>query len=200
MNATHSVAREASEDIYFGQVVINWARWFLIAASVVLVLWTSASEVEAALAIVPIVGLMAVNFYLHGRYLAERPANPVLIAVASLLDIVVVTTVVLTWSDQRGLASEFYLMYYPVALAIAFVLRPRISIGYTVAVLAAYGIACFVTDPAIVEQVATTKLLLIRLITLGATGGLAAYYFRIQRNHRRTIVQSEAKTDSKKQP
>ncbi len=199
MNATHSVAREASEDIYFGQVVINWARWFLIAASVVLVLWTSASEVEVALAIVPIVGLMAVNFYLHGRYLAERPANPVLIAVASLLDIAVVTAVVFTWSDQRGLASEFYLMYYPVALAIAFVLRPRISIGYTVAVLAAYSIACFYTDPSLVTEVAPVKLLLIRLITLGATGGLAAYYFRIQRNYRRSVIQSEAKTDSKKQ-
>ena len=30
--------REQAEDIFFGQVVINWARWFVIAAGVVLVM------------------------------------------------------------------------------------------------------------------------------------------------------------------
>ena len=41
MEATISTQHEAAEDVFFGQVVINWARWFIIAAGVVFVLLTA---------------------------------------------------------------------------------------------------------------------------------------------------------------
>ena len=95
MNDTRSIKQEGAEDIFFGQVVMNWARWFLIAGGVVLVVWRAGDINELIVGTLAVVALMAVNFYLHGRHLAQRPANPTLITVASLLDLAVITLVVL---------------------------------------------------------------------------------------------------------
>ena len=54
--------REQAEDIFFGQLVINWARWFVIAAGVALVMILMTDPDELAVGILPIVGLMVVNF------------------------------------------------------------------------------------------------------------------------------------------
>ena len=184
MREIKTMAQEAAEDIFFGQVVMIWARWFLIAAGIILTLWTAENETQVVLGVIPVVGLVGLNFYLHGRYLAERPASPALITVASLLDLAAVTVVVMVWPGQSGLASPFFIMYYPVILAFAFVMPPRISVAYTVVALAAYVGACFVGDVLFVNDVDEVKALIIRLITLAAMGGLGAYYWRIQRNRR----------------
>ena len=199
MQEIRTIEREAAEDVFFGQAVINWARWFIIAAAIVLVLWTAPDVDKLVIGIVPVVALMAVNFYLHGRQLAERPANPALITAASLLDVTVITAVILFWPDaeQRGLGSQFFIMYYPVVLAFAFVMPPRITLAYTVGALAAYAGACVLADsfasPDVASMIFATdveaiKSLLVRLITLGAMGGLVTYYWRIQRNRRRTAM------------
>ena len=44
-------------------------------------LWTADDTAKLIVGILPFVGLMAVNFYLHGRHLASRPANTTFIAV-----------------------------------------------------------------------------------------------------------------------
>jgi hypothetical protein len=108
--------KEAAEDVFFGQVVIIWARWFLIVAGTVLALWTTQKSSELAVAVVPIAALMAMNFYLHGRYLTERPSNELQIAAASLLDLFVITCLVRFWHGPdvgSGLASPFVVFYYP---------------------------------------------------------------------------------------
>ena len=71
--------RAESEDIYFGQVASNWARWFIIGTGALLILWTSGDTTKLIVGILPVVGLMVMNFYLHGRLLAGRPANRMLI-------------------------------------------------------------------------------------------------------------------------
>lgn len=190
--------KEAAEDIFMGQVVINWARWFLIAGGIVLVLWTAENISQLIVGTLPVVALMAMNFYLHGRQMAEKPANAALITLASLLDIAVITTVILIWpdSEQKGLASPFFVFYYPVVLAFAFVMRPRFAIGYTAVALAAYVGACTLahvwveTGSADGASAFDLETLTARLITLGAMGGLGAFYWRIQRERRRTTVKS----------
>ena len=188
MREIKSVAQEAAEDIYFGQLVMIWARWFLIAAGVVLALWNVDDSGEAVLAIVPVVGLVGLNFYLHGRYLAGRPANPVLITLASLMDIAVITVVVVVWSGQTGLVSPFFTLYYPALLAFAFVMPARSTAVYTVATLAAYVGAVMIVQLVVLDgaslDVDEVKRLVVRLITLASMGGLGAYYWRIQRSRR----------------
>ena len=192
MQETRSVAQEAAEDLYFGQVVISWARWFIIAAGVVMVLWTAENGLGLVFGILPVVGLMAVNFYLHGRYLAERPANRALITTASLIDIALITLVVLVWPGRGGLASEFYVMYYPVVLAFAFVMPPRVAAGYTLAAVLAYTSACLIYGGQFFDagalDIVATKALVMRLIAMSAMGALGIYFWRIQRARRRSAM------------
>ena len=93
--------RAAAEDIYFGQVVASWARWFVIAAAVLMILWTSVDTSKLISGILPVVGLIVVNFYLHGRCLAGQPANGTLIAVAAAIDIALITGLIVLWPAMR---------------------------------------------------------------------------------------------------
>jgi hypothetical protein len=176
--------KEAAEDVFFGQVVIIWARWFLIVAGAVLALWTTHNSADLAAAVVPIAALMAMNFYLHGRYLTERPSNELQIATASLLDLALITALVLFWHGPNvadGLASPFAVFYYPGLLAFAFVMPRRLAVGYTTLAVALYGL---VSVPQ-VESAVEAKALLLRLATMAAIGGLGTFYWRIQRDRRR---------------
>ena len=197
MEGIRTGIKEAAEDVFFGQVVINWARWFLIAGGIVLVLWSADNSSQLVVGTLPVVALMAMNFYLHGRQLAEKPANPALMTMASLLDIAVITTVVLMWPDQaeRGLASPFYVFYFPAVLAFAFVMVPRFTLVYTALALTAYAGACVIAHIWVVGDGAGAstfdlETLVARLITLGAMGGLGTFYWRIQRDRRRVTASS----------
>ncbi|MDP6798946.1 MAG: hypothetical protein QF744_03860 [SAR202 cluster bacterium] len=191
MQNSNFAKRELAEDIFYGQVVINWARWFIVAAGIVLILWTAEEESLAVLGVIPVVAIMGINFYLHGRLLADRPANTALVAITSFLDLAVITTLVLVWSEQNGLASPFFILYYPVVLAFAFVIPPKISIPFTVVTVATYGAACILADPEMLNSVAYVKALVLRAITLGAMGGLAAYYWRTESGRPRLNVRTE---------
>ena len=196
MRNVTSVEQQAAEDIFFGQSVINWARWFLIGGGMVLVLWAADSIDQLVIGIIPVVAMMAINFYLHGRQMAQQPANPALITLSSLLDMSVITLVILLWPDpeQRGLASPFFVMYYPAVLAFSFVMRPRFSVAYTLVTLAAYGGVCVLTSSyvgflASAEGTFDAETLVARLVTLAAVGSLGTYYWRIQQDRRRAAVE-----------
>ena len=88
------VKQEAAEDVFYGQEVINWARWFVIFAGLALVMIAVDTTAELAIGITPVVGLMVVNFYLHGRRLIQKPANAMLIGVSSVIDLALITAVV----------------------------------------------------------------------------------------------------------
>ncbi len=193
MRDIRTAAQEAAEDIFFGQVVTIWARWFVILAGAVLVLFTLDTSTGLSLAFIPLVVLIAANFVLHGRHYLERPVRAPLIFATSVLDIVIVTLLVVFWQGAQGLASPFYVLYYPVLLAFAFVMPWRATAVFGVLALSAYlgavfagdllsgGLkGLFISNPELIEQ------LVLRLITLSATAGLGAYYWRIQRERRRS--------------
>jgi hypothetical protein len=131
---------------------------------------------------------MAMNFFLHGRYLVERPANQMLLLAASALDLVMITLIVLFWQGRSGLENQFFVFYYPIILALAFVFPRRITLVCTGAALAIYALVCILADPASFIYVESQKMLVQRLITIAAMGGLGTYYWRIQRNRRRAAM------------
>lgn len=186
MQDVRSPAQEAAEDIFFGQLVIIVARWFLIIAAMVLILWNADNSADLIKGIVPVIGLIAMNFYLHGRYLVERPANQALIMTASMLDLVIVTALVLTYAPAGvGFDSTLFVLYYPILLAFAFVFPRGQTLFYTFATLAAYALAVWVRDPLLVDDSTKLEILVQRLTTLAAVGLLGTYYWRIQRDRRR---------------
>ena len=193
MRETQTVEQERAEDVFFGQLVMNWARWFVIAAAALLVLGTASDTRDLVIGIWPVVGLMALNFYLHGRRLAERPANPRLITLASVLDVAVISVVVAIGlgGGQAGLESTFYVAYYPVVLAFSFVMQPRATLAFTALVLGAYAGASVLGSGA---SMSSTDLesFAARLVTLAAMGGLGTYFWRIQRGRRRVAIASRS--------
>jgi hypothetical protein len=186
MQMIRTAQQEAAEDIFFGQVVIIWARWFLILAGTILVLWNATESTDLVVAILPIIALMIMNFYTHGRYLMEKPINTNLLMLTCLIDVVVITLIVLLWKPV-GMQSEFFVFYYPIVLGVAFVFPQQITAVYTALVLLTYTIVSFVVSSPMLADVGYQKTLIQRLITIGAMGGLGAFYWRIQRNRRRAL-------------
>jgi hypothetical protein len=187
MRSARSPAQEQAEDIFFGQAVMIWARWFIILTGALLTLWTASTAAEITVNTLLIVVLMGMNFFLHGRYLMERPANRTLLIAISLVDLLIITTIVAVWQGQFGLQSHFFVFYYPIALTFAFVLPPRLTVAYTALALLAYAAVCLLSGSALIASATDMKLLVMRLITLAAMGGLGTYYWRIQRQRRRAL-------------
>ena len=184
MFAVLSPDADAQEDLFYGQVVVIVARWFLIFAGVVLSLWSASSVDAVMLPIGLMMVLMAMNFYLHGRYLMRQPVQAPLVYLSSAVDLIVITLIVVFWTQGRGtgLASPFFVFYYPALLAFALVFRPRISLGYAAVVLGIYLVLVLLGSGA--GDLRAQKTLVERLVTMAATAGLGAYFWRIQRRRR----------------
>jgi hypothetical protein len=186
--ASRTEAQEELEDVFFGQRVIIWARWFIIVAGAIYALTAATTTQEITAHILPVVVLLAINFFLHGRYLVEKPANRALVVAASLVDLILVSMIVATWQGRNGLDNFLFVLYYPILVAFAFVMPRRLTAAYTLLNLIVYGAVCVGSNPAIVGDAADLKSLVMRLITLAAVGGLGTFYWRIQRNRRRAVV------------
>jgi len=176
--------REAKEDLFFGQIVVIIARWFLILSGVVLTLWSATNVAAVTVPVLFIALLMAMNFYLHARYLMNRPVNGTLVTISSWVDVAIITGMVLLWrqGDGAGLPSPFFVCYYAVLLAFALVFPPRLSLGFATAVVLLYLASVLVISG--IGDLEAQKALVERLLTMGATAGLGAYYWRTQRGRR----------------
>ncbi|HEX2646395.1 MAG TPA: hypothetical protein VHO95_04145 [Candidatus Dormibacteraeota bacterium] len=170
------------EDVFFGQTVIVWARWAVIVAGLALVLWTSTSVGLLSSTMPFFLVLMAVNFFLHGRYVMGSPLNRTAVSVASVVDLILITAIVMLWPGSHGLQNEFYVLYFPVVFAFALVFTRRIEAVYTVLAMLSYTVACLVTKTVPFDLGSDDKVLVMRLIVIAAMGFLGNYYFRIQRD------------------
>ena len=187
------LAVEAAQDIFYGQSVIIWARWFVILAIAVLALWSTTELGQLTIAILAVAALMAINFYVHGRYLVKKPANRLLLILLSVMDIVIISGIVFLWErgTANGLQSQFFVLYYPIILAFAFVFPARLSIPYTLVTLVIYTGLCILVDPSFLGDSQWLERLVIRLITLAAMGALGTFYYRIQRQRRERVEHEE---------
>lgn len=175
--------REQAEDIYFGQVVIVWARWFVILAAAMLALWSSSDTGSLAGRAAIVIAMMGVNFFLHGRLLMERPANGRLLFAVGVADLVAIGLMVGFWGPG-GQESRLYVLCYPLLFAAALVLAPRSTLLYAALAIGGYLAICFIHEPSFLVHADDAKEVAIRVITLAATAGLGAYYWRIQRARR----------------
>lgn len=182
---------EAAEDVYYGQTICIWARWFIAAVAALLVLWVSDSSGELARRIFLVLGLVAVNFYLQGRQMMDRPANARLLTLASLTDLGVVAAIIGFVGEGNGLSSPYYILFYPAVFAFALVFPPRWVAGFTGIATILYAMICLVGTPSLIGEADAAKLLAMRLITLAAMGGLGAYFWRVQRQRRRDAHSGE---------
>ncbi|TMC37073.1 MAG: hypothetical protein E6J28_08720 [Chloroflexi bacterium] len=177
-----TAAQANQEDVFYGQTVIMWARWSVIVAGIVLVLWTSTNVSLLTQTMPFFLVLMAVNFFLHGRYVMGSPLNRIVVIVASVIDLVLITAIVVLWPGSHGLHNQFYVLYFPVVFAFALVFTRRIEAAYTVLAIVLYLGACVFTATVPFDFGSDDKVLVMRLIVIAAMGFLGNYYFRIQRD------------------
>jgi len=189
---TDARKRDAIADVYFGQTVLVWARWFVIGAAAISVLWSTTDESATQLGgrILVLVLLLGINFYVHGRQLTSKPANRRVLLVASLADITAISFMVIAWPGA-GLGSPFYVLYIPVLLGLGLVFNPRIAVPVTVVAGAFFTCAVFFNDVSPVASVEPGKDLIMRIVVLLAAGGLGTYFWRIQRDRRLRSRRSE---------
>ena len=65
--ATRSLARSgADEDLDHGEIVIITTRWILVVAGLLFALWNPAPIGQLRVQIAGVLGLAALNFFLHG--------------------------------------------------------------------------------------------------------------------------------------
>jgi len=126
--------------------------------------------------------LMAVNFFLHGRYVMGSPLNRTVVVVASAVDLVLITAIIVLWPGSHGLENQFFVLYFPVVFAFALVFTRQVEAAYTGLAMVAYAASCFLTGTVHISAGNDFKLLVMRLIVIAAMGFLGNYYFRIQRD------------------
>ena len=175
-------AQAEQEDVFFGQTVILWARWSVIVAGIVLVLWTSTDVALLTQTMPFFLVLMAVNFFLHGRYVIGSPLNRTVVTAASIVDLILITAIVVFWPGSHGLHNQFYVLYFPVVFAFALVFTRRLEVVYTVLAILAYTGACVLTGTVPFDGGSDDKVLVMRLIVIASMGFLGNFYFRIQRD------------------
>lgn len=181
--------QEAVQDLWYGQVVTIIARWFLIGAGVVLTFWR-ADRIEDVLApIYLLMGLVAVNFVLHGRFLTGKPMRREVVIGCSIIDVAVISLVIATagWGVDSGVNNPFYVFYYPVILAFALVFPWRLAVLFTSASIAAYLTICFVATPELLFG-ADAEATVARVVTMATAGALGNMFWRVERDWRREQI------------
>jgi hypothetical protein len=174
---SESVRVEAQEDVFYGQIVTIIARWSVIAGAVFTTLYRADNIASMERALIPLLVLVAANFFLQARYMMRLPANALLLQIGSAVDIVVITLLVLAGRP------DFFVFYYPVALAYALVFMRRLTMIFIAVLGAGYTIVAVTVAPGLHFD-GDEKGLLVRLVTLVGTSLLATMYWRIQRARR----------------
>lgn len=166
---------EAQEDIFHGQIVCLLARWVVIAGAIFLALYQATSIGQMQRNLIPLLLLVAANFFLHARYMMGLPANGLLLQLASALDLAVITALVLAGHP------DFFVFYYPVTLAFALVFVRRVTLLFA----GVAGVLCTLLFLPGLHWNGDEETLAIRLVTLVGSALLATMYWRLQRDRRR---------------
>jgi hypothetical protein len=167
-----------SEDLFYGQAVIVWARWILIATGLVLSFWDPTSLSILQIQLAAIIALAFGNFYLHVQLLRGHPAIDRVVYAASAADLVVVTTLVIA---QGGYSSPVFVFYFAAVLGLSVAFPAILTALYTSAVVVVYGIVCLVTSDGSVSEVSAVFTRLLMIAAIAVCGAL----FARSESHRR---------------
>ncbi len=174
---SESARIEAQEDIFYGQIVCIAARWCIVAGSIFLALFHASNVGAMERSLIPLLILAAANFFLQGRYMMRLPANALLLQLLSFVDLAVITVIVMNGNP------EFFVFYYPVALAYAMVFVRRLTLIFTGVLAIGYTAVSALVAPGIHFN-GDEATLAIRMVTLLGTTLLGTMYWRVQRARR----------------
>ena len=176
---------EALQDVFYGQIVFIWARWIVIFSTLFLVLRNAREVADIQIPMIPLGLLIAANFYLHGRFVMRQPANAILLTIATTIDFIFITVViVLGAGGETGIDNPFFVLYFPVMLAYSLVFPRRRTLVMAFSLIAVYLLICLFIPPGISIPEGDEKVLAVRIVMLLVTALLGTMYWRIQRLRR----------------
>ena len=177
---------EAQQDVFYGQIVFIWARWIIIVSTLFLILRNARSVADIQIPMIPLVLLIAANFFVHGRFVMRRPANAILLTIATTIDFVFITVIILLGAGgSTGIANPFFVLYYPVLLSYSLVFRRRRTLMMASILIIVYLLICLLIPPRVSIANEDEKVLAVRIVMLLVTALLGTMYWRIQRRRRR---------------
>jgi hypothetical protein len=132
-----------------------------------------------------LLGLVAVNFVLHGRVLTGKPMRREVIVACCVLDVAVISLVIASasWRVDGGINNPFYIFYYPVILAFALVFPRRLTWPFTLGTIAAYLGVCFLSQPDVLLS-DSLEPAFARAMTMATAAFLGNMFWRIERQWR----------------
>jgi hypothetical protein len=186
INLSGAEKNEDQEDIFYGQIVFIWARWVVISSALFLILFKADSVRDIQLPMIPLLFLIVINFFIHGRYVMRRPANAIFLTIATLMDLTFVTfVIILGGGGTTGINNPFFVLYYPLVLAFSLVFPRKITITCVSVLLVIYFLICLLMEPGIELANGDEEILAVRIITILCTAILGTMYWRSQRSRRR---------------
>lgn len=173
----------ATDDLSHGQIVIVVAKWILVLAGMVLVLWAPADVGQLRIQIMVLLLLAVENFYHHAQLLKRRPVPDIVAYGASAADLLVVSTLIVM---QGGFDSRLFIFYFPALVAVSLAFRPKTTVmycGITIGIYAAISLADLLNHQ---EVDNAPQILLVRLLMLASVGFCGAASWNLEARRRQT--------------
>jgi hypothetical protein len=172
---------DLEEDLAYGLDVIVKAKWALVVAVLLLMLWAPGPIGQLRVQILAWLLVAVQTFYLHAQLLKRKRVPEALVYAASAVDLIVVSALILL---QGGFDSNLYIFYFPAIVAFSVAFRPETTVVFAFATLLSYACICLgdfgsegVTDHDL-------QTLLTRLIALAAVAFCGALYWKIEQDRR----------------
>jgi len=152
-----------SEDLFYGQTVIVWARWILIGTGLVLSFWNPRELFVLQIQLAVLIALAFGNFYLHVQLLRGHPSIDSVVYGASAADLTVVTALVVV---QNGFPSPVFIFYFAAVLGFSVAFPTRLTAIYAATGIAVYGVVCLATADVADYPAIFTRLLMIAAVAV----------------------------------
>jgi hypothetical protein len=185
-SSSETEKNENREDIFYGQIVFIWARWVVISSALLLILFNAESVRDIQLSIIPLMFLIVINFFIHGRYVMRKPVNAILLTISTFVDLTFVTfVIILGGGGTKGIDNPFFVLYYPLVLAFSLVFPRARTLSCVSVLLVIYFLICLLMEPGVDLAGGDEEMLAVRIITILCTAVLGTMYWRSQSSRRR---------------
>lgn len=187
------VGTGSSPEMRDGQPVIVAARWVLILAGLVLILWNPGTLSQLRVQIMVVLGLAVTNFFLHAQLLVRRPMLDTVVYLTSAADIAVITLLVLT---QGGFSSNLYIFYFPAILAISVAFSPSLTAIFAGGAIGLYDLIAL----AGAQTDADLQQVMVRTIMLAAVVVCGSIYWHLERTRMAALPDMPERESLSEQP
>ena len=152
-------------------------------------MWRAERIEDVLVPIYLLMGLVAVNFVLHGRFLTGKPMRREVVIGCSIVDVAVISLVIASasWGVDSGVKNPFLRLLLPRNSVLRARVSWRLAAVFTGTAIAAYLAICFVATPGLLLG-ASAEATVARVITMATAAVLGTMFWRVERDWRRDQV------------